>query len=148
MYPLLLKLALYAENTDTCRHVVSARELETCFTLHIDLFNQLICGYFGEIIDHEDPEVVKEYCDMMCDVSFVFLTNLNVEIVFSNLFLGMQVSRKDQATQTTTGKYSPQIPRPSDASHPTGPWSRYQYQYKLYCQLVYYFDNSQQQAWF
>ncbi|KAJ3787638.1 P-loop containing nucleoside triphosphate hydrolase protein [Lentinula aff. detonsa] len=42
----LEKLALYAENTDICRHIS-------------------ICRYFGEDIDERD---VKGYCDMMCDV--------------------------------------------------------------------------------
>ncbi|KAJ3735884.1 P-loop containing nucleoside triphosphate hydrolase protein [Lentinula guzmanii] len=42
----LEKLALYAENTDICRHIS-------------------ICRYFGEDIDERD---VKRYCDMMCDV--------------------------------------------------------------------------------
>ncbi|KAJ3843740.1 P-loop containing nucleoside triphosphate hydrolase protein [Lentinula raphanica] len=42
----LEKLALYAENTDVCRHIS-------------------ICRYFGEEIDEKD---VLEYCDMMCDV--------------------------------------------------------------------------------
>uniref|UniRef100_A0A0W0F6T6 ATP-dependent DNA helicase n=1 Tax=Moniliophthora roreri TaxID=221103 RepID=A0A0W0F6T6_MONRR len=45
----LSELVNYAENTDVCRHVS-------------------ICRYFGETIDADDPEVVKSYCDMMCDV--------------------------------------------------------------------------------
>ncbi|KAF9560908.1 ATP-dependent DNA helicase [Agrocybe pediades] len=39
----------YAENSTICRHV-------------------LICKYFGEDIDEEDPATVKAYCDNMCDV--------------------------------------------------------------------------------
>ncbi|KAJ4482429.1 P-loop containing nucleoside triphosphate hydrolase protein [Lentinula aciculospora] len=45
----LEKLAQYAENTDVCRHIS-------------------ICRYFGEEIDDKNPEIVKEYCGMMCDV--------------------------------------------------------------------------------
>ncbi|KAE9403228.1 ATP-dependent DNA helicase [Gymnopus androsaceus JB14] len=45
----LEQLARYAENTDVCRHI-------------------LICRYFGENLDHEDSETIKEHCDMMCDV--------------------------------------------------------------------------------
>ncbi|KAG2075365.1 ATP-dependent DNA helicase [Suillus decipiens] len=39
----------YAENATMCRHVS-------------------ICQYFGEKIDASDKEVVKSYCDNMCDV--------------------------------------------------------------------------------
>ncbi|KAG1735230.1 P-loop containing nucleoside triphosphate hydrolase protein [Suillus lakei] len=39
----------YAENATMCRHVS-------------------ICKYFGEQIDASDKEVVKSYCDNMCDV--------------------------------------------------------------------------------
>ncbi|KAG1818681.1 P-loop containing nucleoside triphosphate hydrolase protein [Suillus subaureus] len=39
----------YAENATMCRHVS-------------------ICKYFGEKIDTSDKEVVKSYCDNMCDV--------------------------------------------------------------------------------
>ncbi|OJA20194.1 hypothetical protein AZE42_04614 [Rhizopogon vesiculosus] len=39
----------YAENATMCRHVS-------------------ICRYFGEIIDASDKQVVKSYCDNMCDV--------------------------------------------------------------------------------
>ncbi|KAF4617418.1 hypothetical protein D9613_006191 [Agrocybe pediades] len=39
----------YSENSTICRHV-------------------LICKYFGEDIDEEDPATVKAYCDNMCDV--------------------------------------------------------------------------------
>ncbi|KAG1780638.1 P-loop containing nucleoside triphosphate hydrolase protein [Suillus placidus] len=39
----------YAENATMCRHVS-------------------ICKYFGEKIDASDKEVVKSYCDNMCDV--------------------------------------------------------------------------------
>ncbi|KIK69828.1 hypothetical protein GYMLUDRAFT_34238 [Collybiopsis luxurians FD-317 M1] len=45
----LEKLAVYAEGTAVCRHIS-------------------ICRYFGEEVDGRDPEVVKEYCNMMCDV--------------------------------------------------------------------------------
>ncbi|KAG0698288.1 P-loop containing nucleoside triphosphate hydrolase protein [Suillus ampliporus] len=39
----------YAENATMCRHVS-------------------ICKYFGEEIDDNDKEIVKSYCDNMCDV--------------------------------------------------------------------------------
>ncbi|KAI4528005.1 ATP-dependent DNA helicase [Schizophyllum commune Loenen D] len=43
------ELVTFAHKADTCRHVA-------------------ICRYFGEHIDARDPEVVKQYCDKMCDV--------------------------------------------------------------------------------
>ncbi|KAG6847544.1 hypothetical protein H0H93_007453, partial [Arthromyces matolae] len=39
----------FAESVETCRHVS-------------------ICRYFGEVIDTKDVEVLKRYCDNMCDV--------------------------------------------------------------------------------
>ncbi|KAI0770381.1 P-loop containing nucleoside triphosphate hydrolase protein [Fomes fomentarius] len=45
----LSSLLNFAENVNICRHV-------------------LICRYFGEKIDLRDPEVVKTYCNNMCDV--------------------------------------------------------------------------------
>ncbi|TFK82161.1 ATP-dependent DNA helicase [Polyporus arcularius HHB13444] len=39
----------FAENVNTCRHV-------------------LICRYFGEKVNARDPAVVKTYCNQMCDV--------------------------------------------------------------------------------
>ncbi|KAJ8591913.1 ATP-dependent DNA helicase [Rhizopogon salebrosus TDB-379] len=39
----------YAENATMCRHVS-------------------VCRYFGEIIDSSDKQVIKSYCDNMCDV--------------------------------------------------------------------------------
>ncbi|TRM60632.1 P-loop containing nucleoside triphosphate hydrolase protein [Schizophyllum amplum] len=43
------ELVSFAHRTDTCRHVS-------------------ICRYFGEVIDARDAEVVKGYCNKMCDV--------------------------------------------------------------------------------
>ncbi|KZT11848.1 ATP-dependent DNA helicase [Laetiporus sulphureus 93-53] len=45
----LRALINFAEGVDTCRHVA-------------------ICKYFGEKIDSSKPEVVKRYCNDMCDV--------------------------------------------------------------------------------
>ncbi|OJT15153.1 Bloom syndrome protein -like protein [Trametes pubescens] len=45
----LSALVNYAENAHICRHV-------------------LICRYFGEKIDLQDPEATKKYCSKMCDV--------------------------------------------------------------------------------
>ncbi|EIW59169.1 ATP-dependent DNA helicase [Trametes versicolor FP-101664 SS1] len=45
----LSALVNYAENAHLCRHV-------------------LICRYFGEKIDLQDPEATKKYCSKMCDV--------------------------------------------------------------------------------
>ncbi|KAH9847903.1 P-loop containing nucleoside triphosphate hydrolase protein [Lenzites betulinus] len=45
----LSTLVNYAENVHICRHV-------------------LICRYFGEKVDLDDPQAVKEYCKKMCDV--------------------------------------------------------------------------------
>ncbi|RPD77979.1 ATP-dependent DNA helicase [Lentinus tigrinus ALCF2SS1-7] len=45
----LSALLNFAENVNTCRHV-------------------LICRYFGEKINARDAEIVKTYCDKMCDV--------------------------------------------------------------------------------
>ncbi|KAF9262911.1 ATP-dependent DNA helicase, partial [Marasmius fiardii PR-910] len=45
----LSELVKFAEDTNVCRHIS-------------------ICRYFGETIDSNDPEVVKSYCNMMCDV--------------------------------------------------------------------------------
>ncbi|KAI0269956.1 ATP-dependent DNA helicase [Gloeopeniophorella convolvens] len=42
-------LVNFAENTDVCRHI-------------------LICRYFGEVVDARDADIVKSYCDNMCDV--------------------------------------------------------------------------------
>ncbi|KAI0670901.1 P-loop containing nucleoside triphosphate hydrolase protein [Trametes maxima] len=42
-------LVNYAENVHICRHV-------------------LICRYFGEKVDLQDPEAMKAYCNKMCDV--------------------------------------------------------------------------------
>ncbi|KAL0565095.1 hypothetical protein V5O48_016934 [Marasmius crinis-equi] len=45
----LSELVRFAEGTSVCRHIS-------------------ICRYFGETINANDPEVVKSYCNMMCDV--------------------------------------------------------------------------------
>lgn len=45
----LSALFRFAESADFCRHVA-------------------ICSYFGEIIDSDDPETVRRFCDRMCDV--------------------------------------------------------------------------------
>ncbi|KAF7364828.1 ATP-dependent DNA helicase [Mycena venus] len=45
----LTSLVQFAERTDICRHVS-------------------ICRYFGEPIDMADEEVVKKYCNKMCDI--------------------------------------------------------------------------------
>ncbi|KAJ7464681.1 ATP-dependent DNA helicase [Mycena galericulata] len=45
----LTTLVQFAESTEVCRHVA-------------------ICRYFGEPIDMADEEVVKKYCNKMCDI--------------------------------------------------------------------------------
>ncbi|KAF9465274.1 P-loop containing nucleoside triphosphate hydrolase protein [Collybia nuda] len=45
----LSSLLLFAENTDVCRHIS-------------------VCRYFGEVINADDPNINKQYCDRMCDV--------------------------------------------------------------------------------
>ncbi|KAI0043156.1 P-loop containing nucleoside triphosphate hydrolase protein [Auriscalpium vulgare] len=45
----LTALINLVENTDVCRHVS-------------------LCRYFGEVIDIRNPDVMKNYCDKMCDV--------------------------------------------------------------------------------
>ncbi|KAJ6585409.1 P-loop containing nucleoside triphosphate hydrolase protein [Mycena capillaripes] len=45
----LTSLIQFAESTSICRHVA-------------------ICRYFGEPIDMDDEEVVKKYCNKMCDI--------------------------------------------------------------------------------
>lgn len=66
----VLKLLDFAENVNTCRHVVRClvRHLAGEYVLTHDSVLQLICKYFGEKINPRDPEVVKTYCDKMCDV--------------------------------------------------------------------------------
>ena len=44
---------------------------------------QSICRYFGEKIDDTDAEVLKTYCDGMCDVSRPFSSVKNFLIRFS-----------------------------------------------------------------
>ena len=49
------QLQHYAEDKRTCRHIA-------------------ICQYFGERIDSADKEMLRAYCDGMCDVSDTFLS--------------------------------------------------------------------------
>ena len=53
-YAHLVQLQLYAETTDTCRHI-------------------LICRYFGEKIDNTKIDIQEAYCEQMCDVSRQYL---------------------------------------------------------------------------
>ncbi|EIN12531.1 ATP-dependent DNA helicase [Punctularia strigosozonata HHB-11173 SS5] len=45
----LRALEAFAESVNICRHVS-------------------LCRYFGEVIDDKDPEVLRRYCNAMCDV--------------------------------------------------------------------------------
>ncbi|KAJ7741355.1 ATP-dependent DNA helicase [Mycena metata] len=69
----LTSLVQFAESTDICRHVA-------------------ICRYFGEPIDMADTEVVKKYCNRMCDICrYPDKTKLRHSNLSSEEYAGTQV---------------------------------------------------------
>ncbi|KAJ7034020.1 ATP-dependent DNA helicase [Mycena alexandri] len=69
----LTSLVQFAESTDICRHVA-------------------ICRYFGEPIDMADTEVVKKYCNRMCDICrYPDKTKLRHSTLSSEEYAGTQV---------------------------------------------------------
>ena len=57
-----------AEQNDVCRHVVSDAFYHISKITLLRSRCQSICRYFGEAVDPSNPEVLKVYCDQMCDV--------------------------------------------------------------------------------
>jgi bloom syndrome protein len=61
-----LQLVAFAESATLCRHVVGS----TVFGKNVidSKRFQSICRYFDEPIDETNQELVKTYCNRMCDV--------------------------------------------------------------------------------
>ena len=84
------------------------KHLAVEYVLTHDSVLQLICKYFGEKINSRDPEVVKTYCDKMCDVRAALSAPLPFPLssalppVTASSFMaitGLQVSRQGQVSE-------------------------------------------------
>ncbi|KDQ62727.1 hypothetical protein JAAARDRAFT_66384 [Jaapia argillacea MUCL 33604] len=74
----LRALTNFAENVNLCRHVS-------------------ICRYFGEPIDEKNEELVKKYCNFMCDVcKYPDKTRRRKLALSSEEFVGSQVPRLER----------------------------------------------------
>lgn len=98
------KLLKFAESTEICRHVVSALStLDPQFSSLIVIGRaQSICRYFGEPIDTNDTDIVKRYCNSMCDVCTVLSPSLSLASYrIHPHHQGVQISWQNQAPKDT-----------------------------------------------
>lgn len=89
------QLIQFAESSTICRHVVSWRSSsnQNCGSFYL----QSICRYFGEAIDVTDKELVKTFCNRMCDVGFFTTTQL-LSLWLTTDSQGLQISQQSSTT--------------------------------------------------